>query len=81
MTGIQGQYQFDLTFAPETTRGLPARGFGGPGAPPGRGNDQPSEPAPSLTDAVQSYGLKLEARKALMDLIVVTHAEKTPSEN
>lgn len=76
MTGIQGQYDFDLTFAPETTRGLPTNVL-----PRDHSNDAPSEPAPSLADAVQQYGLKLEARKAPLKLIVVTHAEKTPSEN
>ncbi|HYA18594.1 MAG TPA: TIGR03435 family protein [Bryobacteraceae bacterium] len=75
MTGIPGQYDFDLTFAPETTRGLPAGD--GPLADP----DTASEPAPSLSVAVQKYGLRLEARKAPMEIIVVTHAEKTPSEN
>jgi uncharacterized protein (TIGR03435 family) len=86
MTGIEGQYDFDLTFAPETMRGPGGPGgpggFGGPGGPPGHTpNDTPSEPAPSLSDAVQKYGLKLDARKAPMDLITVTHAEKTPTEN
>lgn len=77
MTGIEGQYDFDLTFTPEIIRGVPG---GGP-PPVDHQNDTPSEPAPSLADAVQQYGLKLEARKAPLELIVVTHAEKTPSEN
>ena len=76
MTGIEGQYSFDLTFTPETMRRMP-----GGGMPMNHTPDTPSEPAPTIADAVQQYGLKLEARKAPMDLIVVTHAEKTPTEN
>ncbi len=35
----------------------------------------------SLTDAVQSMGLKLESRKAMVDQLIVDHIEKTPTEN
>jgi uncharacterized protein (TIGR03435 family) len=92
MTGIDGQYDFDLTFAPETMRGpggpmgpgpMGPGGPGGPGGPPMTKNpaDNPSEPAPSIFDAVQKFGLKLDARKAPMDFLIVTHIEKTPTEN
>jgi len=36
---------------------------------------------PSLFDAMQKLGLKLEARKAPLDMIVVDDARKTPTEN
>ena len=37
---------------------------------------------PTLTDAVQDQlGLKLESAKGLVDIIVIDHVEKTPSEN
>jgi uncharacterized protein (TIGR03435 family) len=36
---------------------------------------------PSLFDALQKLGLKLEARKAPLDLLVVDEARKTPTEN
>jgi uncharacterized protein (TIGR03435 family) len=77
MTGIEGQYDFSLTFASETMRAMP----GGPGGPTPRSTDTPADPAPSLFDAVQDYGLKLEPRKAPMELLTVTHIEKTPTEN
>jgi uncharacterized protein (TIGR03435 family) len=35
----------------------------------------------SLTDAVQSMGLKLESRKAMVDQLIVDHIEKMPTEN
>lgn len=81
MTGMEGQYSFDLMFTPETMRGLPGGGPPPGGIPVNRAPETPSEPAPSIFDAIQKYGLKLDARKAPMELIVVTHAEKTPSEN
>ncbi len=39
------------------------------------------EPAASLFDAVQKYGLKIEARKAPIEMLTVIHVEKTPTEN
>jgi uncharacterized protein (TIGR03435 family) len=70
LTGIEGQFDLELAFAPETTRNVGTADLAGP-----------AEPAPSVFDAVQQYGLKLEARKAPMDLLTVTHVEKTPTEN
>lgn len=74
MTGIQGQYDFDLVFSPETMRGMP----GGGDRPP---TDAPAEPAGSIYDSVQRYGLKLEPRKAPMEVLIVDHIEKAPTEN
>jgi uncharacterized protein (TIGR03435 family) len=75
--------------------GLGGRGPGGPGAGPGgpgRGPGGCVDPAAALTDgsdssssavfqAVQQLGLKLQARKAPFDTIVVDHIEKAPTEN
>jgi uncharacterized protein (TIGR03435 family) len=75
MTGLEGQYQFELTFAPETLRGVvDPRGQDGAKVPV-------DDPAPSLFEAVKQYGLKLEARKAPIGMLTVTHLEKTPTEN
>jgi uncharacterized protein (TIGR03435 family) len=71
-TGIQGEYNFSLTFAPEVTNGVGIF----PGNPEG-----PSDPAPSLADALKQYGLRLETKKASVDMFVITHAEKTATEN
>jgi uncharacterized protein (TIGR03435 family) len=83
-TGIQGRYDFDLVFTPQNMRGL----GGGPGGPRlmpmGGGPDgaeTKSEPGPSIFDAVEQYGLKLEPRKTSLTQIVVDHIEKMPTEN
>ena len=75
MTGIEGQYELNLTFLPETARGVPA-------AVPGSDNaDQSAEPAPPLSDALKQYGLRIEPRKAPLEMLTVTHAERNPTEN
>ena len=80
MTGLPGQYEFDMTFTPEVTRGMPRM----MGPPPGAGGDRPAEPvehAESIVDAVQHYGLKMEPRKSAVDILTIDHIEKTPTEN
>jgi uncharacterized protein (TIGR03435 family) len=85
MTGIQGQYDFDLAFSPESMRGMPGGGMRGlgPGSPGGEGHpaDAASEGGGTIFDAVQKYGLKLEARKAPMEILIVDHMERAPTEN
>ena len=70
-TGIEGLYDFSLTFAPETDAGFP-RGFQGNGA---------SDPAPSLAEVVKKYGLRVETRKAPIEMCIITRIERTPTEN
>jgi uncharacterized protein (TIGR03435 family) len=79
MTGIEGQYDFDLVFAPETMRNVGGPGRMGP--PPGGEHAPPAEPAGSIYDSVQPYGLKLEPRKAPMEILVIDHILKTPTGN
>jgi uncharacterized protein (TIGR03435 family) len=92
MTGIEGNYDATvdlglaeiIAMARAAGADIPA---GGPGGPGGRGGNAPavaSDPGgggTSLTDAVQSMGLKLESRKATVDQLIVDHIEKTPTEN
>ncbi|MFB3826619.1 MAG: TIGR03435 family protein [Bryobacteraceae bacterium] len=84
MTGIKGRYDFDLVFSPETMRGGPG-GMVRMGPPPGEANPAPretaSEPAGSIYDSVRPYGLKLEPRRAQMEILVIDHIEKEPTEN
>ncbi len=87
MTGIQGRFDFDLVFSPETLRGVTGGGGGGRAmmAPGGGGGPAPadgaSDRAGSIYDSVQRYGLKLEARKAAMEVITVDQMEQRPTEN
>ena len=90
MTGIKGNYDasIDLSLMEVIAMARAAGAnipVGAPGGAGGRG-DVPVAPDPggggtSLTDAVQSMGLKLESRKATVDQLIVDHIEKTPTEN
>ena len=69
-TGISGRYDFDLEWLPDETQ------FGGLGLKP-----NPDMPKPDLFAAVQQQlGLKLEATRGPVDVLVVDHSER-PSEN
>jgi uncharacterized protein (TIGR03435 family) len=73
-TGLSGDYDFKLEWQPDT------------GEVPGKGGDRPPDainsdaPAgPSLFTALQEQlGLKLEAQKGPVEILVVDHAEKPP---
>jgi uncharacterized protein (TIGR03435 family) len=65
-------------------------GFGGPGGPDGRGgggfrpqtDGAASDPSGAMvSSSVEKLGLKLDARKAPVESIVVDHLEKTPTDN
>lgn len=83
MTGIQGQYDFDLVFSPETMRNLPGGGrmMMRPDGGERPQTDAPAEPAVPIYESVQRYGLKLEPRKAPMEMLVVDHIGKEPTGN
>ncbi len=93
-TGLTGEFDYTLEFMPEGggilpgLAGLPPppppppaapTGAGGPPAPgvPGDNID-----APPLLAAVQDQlGLKLEKKRGPLDILVIDHAEKVPTEN
>jgi uncharacterized protein (TIGR03435 family) len=78
MTGLAGNFDTELDFSPQINMG------GGPGGE-GGGASSASDPggngASSIYESVQKMGLKLESRKAPVEQVVVTHVEKTPTEN
>ncbi len=97
MTELKGAFDIDLEFTSENgpegmRQGMPGPGPGlgpGPGQGPGQGgpagegrpHDENAD-APSLFTALQEkLGLRLEPRKAPVDLYVIDHAEKAPTEN
>jgi uncharacterized protein (TIGR03435 family) len=75
MTGIEGQYEFDLTFAPDAVD-WSATGLREPDSA-----QTAVEPAPSVFDAVKKYGLRLEARKSPIEMLVITHLERLVRRN
>jgi uncharacterized protein (TIGR03435 family) len=78
MTGLAGNYDTTLDFSPQMM-------MNGGGSGGGAGSTSAADPggngASSIYDSVQKMGLKLEPRKAPTVQVLVTHAEKTPTEN
>jgi uncharacterized protein (TIGR03435 family) len=84
-TALTAKYDFTLTFS---TEGLSGPMGPMPAAPPpgGRGGDSVFVPdgdaPPTLFAALQAQlGLKLDPRKGDVEIIVIDHMEKTPTEN
>ncbi len=80
-TGLTGKYDFNLEYARESNGGatIPANQSGNPG----RGDAPYSAPSggPSIFTALQEQlGLKLEATKGPVEVIVIDHIER-PTEN
>ena len=72
-TGLAAKYDVTLYWAPENMRWQPTERNTGVEA---------VDPAPTIFAAVQQQlGLKLEPRLSPMDILVIDHAEKTPTEN
>jgi uncharacterized protein (TIGR03435 family) len=80
-TEIKGDYQVALDLSMDDLRNVArSQGLVLPGAPPS--GDAASDPSGgSVFQAVQQLGLKLDARKAPLDTLIIDHVEKTPTEN
>ena len=85
MTGIPGTYQIDLEWVPDEREGggMMATMKGMAEAASGDPHGDPLGPhGQSLSGALQEkLGLKMEARKSPVDMLVVDGAEKVPTEN
>lgn len=84
-TGLEGLYDFELTFSQEGLsspfgRGVPALPPGA--APPGGASASVTTPdsVPSLFTAIQDLGLKLDSGKGPLEVLVIDSVEK-PTEN
>jgi uncharacterized protein (TIGR03435 family) len=82
-TGLQGGYDFTLSFSPAGAAG--GRG-GGEGGPPPAGDSAASASDPNgaitLFEAIEKQlGLKLEAEKRPVKVLVVDHADQKPIDN
>jgi uncharacterized protein (TIGR03435 family) len=86
-TGLDGSYDFTLTFAPAgAVRGGGGRGGkrGGPAADAPGAPGEPTDPTGqmSLPEAVErQLGLKLEQGKRPIKVWVIDHVERAPTEN
>jgi uncharacterized protein (TIGR03435 family) len=70
MTNLKGQYDVDLQWAPDTANASPST------------DTADMSGAPSLFAAVrEQLGLRLEARKGPMEVVVVDHANRVPIGN
>jgi uncharacterized protein (TIGR03435 family) len=86
-TELTAKYDFVLTYSPEGLNGpmgpmgpMPPPGGAAISGPAARPSD--AEPLVDIFGAVQAdLGLKLETKKGSVEMIVVDHAEKVPTEN
>ena len=75
MTGLKGKYDIGLYWSAEQMR------TGAPGAGPAPAAPE-FDSGPTLERAIQDQlGLRLEAKKGLVDFLVVDHLEKLPTDN
>lgn len=82
-TELPGTYDFDLTFTPEDFRAMQIRSAIAAGVvlPPEALRALEGGSGDSLFSAVQTVGLKLESRKAPIEVLVIDSVRKTPTAN
>jgi uncharacterized protein (TIGR03435 family) len=88
LTELKGTYQMALDLSMEDllsaarTAGYTVPGLGGGGDAARQPADAASDPGGlSILGTLQQLGLRLEPRKAPMEMIVIDHVEKAPTEN
>jgi len=86
LTGIKGTYDIDLSWVPD--RDLEPMGpyatyqATHPSTTAGGGSDLPASPTANIFSALRdSLGLRLEAHKEPVEMIVIDHIERVPTEN
>ena len=83
MTELTGSYDIDLEFTPEDYMAMLIRSAISAGVtlPPEALRLLSGSSGDSLLNALQRLGLKLETRKAPLEVLVIDHIEKAPTEN
>lgn len=82
MTGVEGAYDLELEFTPEDYRAMLIRSAVSAGVTlPPEALKLMDASGDSLLAALEKVGLKLEPRKAPLDMLVIDHMSKTPTEN
>jgi uncharacterized protein (TIGR03435 family) len=80
MTGLTGTYDCTLDYNLDDVRAL-ILSSAPPGTPLPPRQAEVGETTVSLMDSLAAVGLKMEPRKAPLDLLVIDHVEKTATEN
>jgi uncharacterized protein (TIGR03435 family) len=83
MTNLKGNYDFLIELSPEDflAMGIRAAIAAGVALPPQALQMAEAASGDSLLNALEKLGLKLESRKAPVEVLVVDHCEKAPTEN
>ncbi len=83
MTGLTGSYTFAVNVTPEVYQAMMLRSavLRGAKLPPEAQTLLDASSPFAIGDALEQVGLKLEARKAPLDIIVIDSALKTPTAN
>lgn len=83
MTGLKGQYDLGFDINPDDYRPMLIRSaiYAGVALPPQALRLLDGTSSAALGDALQQIGLKLDARKAPLDVLVIDEAVKTPTAN
>ena len=82
-TDLKKRYDLSVTVTPEDAQIMLIHAAVGAGVPlpPQALQFAAGASTPSLFDAFEQLGLKMEAKKAPLDVVVVDQASKTPTEN
>jgi uncharacterized protein (TIGR03435 family) len=83
LTDLKGNYDFTLQFTPEDFRAMMIRAAIAAGAtlPPEALKLLDGASGDSLFSAIEAQGLKLEKRRVPIDVVVIDHIEKSPTDN
>jgi uncharacterized protein (TIGR03435 family) len=83
MTDLKGRYDFTINFTPEDYRAMLIRSAiaAGVSVPPQALRALEGASDSALGDSLEQVGLRLDARKAPLDVVVVDSANKTPTAN
>ncbi|MGA3201186.1 MAG: TIGR03435 family protein [Bryobacteraceae bacterium] len=83
MTGVEGKYDLDLQFTQEDYNAMLIRAAMAAGVvlPPEAMKALEYSSGDSLLGALEKVGLKLEHRKAPLDVVVIDHIARVPTEN
>jgi uncharacterized protein (TIGR03435 family) len=83
MTGLTARYDFAFDVTPDEYRAMSLRAavWAGAALPPEALKMLEASSPAALGDALQQIGLRLDARKAPLDVLVIDDALKTPIAN